>query len=108
MNVDTLANLISLLNDGGNSSESSETKELGRHIVVLQRGWVMVGLLSKKGSEYTLKDCSVVRRWGTTNGLGELAESGKLSDTVLDKCPETFFHELTTILIMKCNEKAWE
>ncbi len=39
-------------------------------IVVLQRGWVMIGKFERNGSECKLHNASVIRCWGTTKGLG--------------------------------------
>lgn len=52
-------------------------------IVILQRGWVIVGRWHRDGDDVTVTDASVIRRWGTKKGLGELA-NGPLSETVLD------------------------
>ncbi len=82
-------------------------KELGKHIVVLQRGWVVLGDLTKKGEEYTLTNGFVIRRWGTKNGLGELALNGKQTNTELETIPETKFHELTVIMMIKVDESKW-
>ena len=79
---------------------------MGKWIVVLQRGWVLVGDLEKDGSEFVLKNGSCVRRWGTSEGLGELAEKGKLTNTKLDPITETRFHELTVVKRLKCSS-AW-
>ena len=60
-------------------------------IIVLQRGWVMVcELLDKKTDTLFLNatKCATIRRWGTTKGLGELAEKGPLKETVLDNEPD--------------------
>src|ERR1035437_6428140 len=73
-------------------AESDVKKELSKknitpskkQIVVLNRGWVVIGNYFEKGDECTLTEASVIRKWGTTQGLGELAEKGKLADTVLD------------------------
>jgi hypothetical protein len=78
------------------------TSSLGKHICVLQRGWVFMGDLYKNGSEYILKNASNVRIWGTSKGLGELAEKGPLSGTKLDPVPTTKFHELTVVVLIKC------
>jgi len=60
-----------------------------RTIVVLQRGWVVVGTPQKApAGEIHLTDASVIRRWGTTKGLGQLAREGKQPNTVLDACGE--------------------
>ncbi len=77
-------------------------------IVILQRGWVMVGRFSQNGSECTLENASVVRIWGTTKGLGELAINGPLSGTKLDPCPTVKFHELTVIATINCVEEKWQ
>lgn len=79
----------------------------GVQIVVLQRGWVVVGRFSQASQECKLTDGFVIRNWGTSKGLGELAESGPLSGTKLDPIPESRFHELTIVMRMKCSDK-WE
>ena len=77
-------------------------------IVILQRGWVMVGRLERKGSECKLHNASVIRTWGTTKGLGELAENGKLKDTILDPCNGLVeFDYLTVVASIACKESAW-
>jgi hypothetical protein len=81
---------------------------MDKRIVILQRGWVMVGDFHQDGEKCWLTNGAVVRFWGTTEGLGELAIKGPLKDTKLDKIPETHFHELTIIASVKCDEKAWE
>ena len=76
-------------------------------IVILQRGWVFVGKFSKEGSTCKLTDAYNIRTWGTTKGLGELAEEGKKTDTNLDKVTDVTFHDLTSIAILDCNDKIW-
>jgi len=76
-------------------------------IVILQRGWVMVGRYSESGDECRLDDCSNVRIWGTTKGLGEIAEGGPTGSTKLDKQPVTRFHKLTVIATIDCVESKW-
>ena len=78
-------------------------------IVVLQRGWVMVGRLERNGSECKLHQASVIRNWGTTKGLGELATSGPLRDTKLDKCGGLVeFDYLTVVASISCEECKWQ
>ena len=76
-------------------------------IVILQRGWVMVGRYSQDGTRCRLDNASVVRIWGTSRGLGELATSGPLPNTKLDPCPPVEFHELTVIATINCVEEVW-
>lgn len=78
-------------------------------IVVLQRGWVFVGKFSQEGSTCKLTDAYNIRSWGTTKGLGELAEGGPIKDkTNLDKVNDVAFHELTSVVIIDCDDKIWK
>jgi hypothetical protein len=77
-------------------------------IVILQRGWVAVGYYSQEGSQCELNRASIIRVWGTTKGLGEIAYSGPTSKTVLDPCPPIKFHEMTVIATLDCAEAKWE
>lgn len=77
-------------------------------IVILQRGWVAVGYFSQEGSNCTLDRASIIRAWGTTKGLGEIAYGGPTSKTVLDPCPTVKFHEMTVIATLDCAEAKWE
>lgn len=78
-------------------------------IVILPRGWNMIGYFSKEGTQCRLEKAAVIRRWGTTKGLGELAGSGPLSTTILDKCPlPVEFHELNVIAALCCAEDVWK
>jgi hypothetical protein len=71
-----------------------------RQIVVLNRGWVVVGDYSEKEEDCMLSNASVIRIWGTTKGLGELAENGPTSSTKLDACPNVHFHKMTMVARM--------
>jgi hypothetical protein len=86
----------------GKSSATSDVR-----IVILQRGWVMVGRYSQEGDECTLTSCSTIRCWGTTRGLGEIAEGGPTNNTKLDKQPTARFHRLTVIATLDCVESKW-
>lgn len=77
-------------------------------IVVLQRGWVMVGRMERDGDECKLHDASTIRVWGTTKGLGEIAQGGPTSNTRLDKCHGVVeFHYLTVIATLAVSEDKW-
>jgi len=77
-------------------------------IVVLQRGWVMVGRLERKDSECKLHNASVIRLWGTTKGLGELAINGPITGTKLDKCGGVVeFDYLTVVCAISCDASKW-
>lgn len=78
-------------------------------IVILQRGWVMVGKFERNGSECKLHRAAVIRNWGTTRGLGEIAENGPLKDTKIDPCNGLVeFDYLTVVASIVVNEAKWE
>jgi len=90
---------------------SSKPKDIDSDvkIVILQRGWILVGEFSRKGSDCKLSNASVIRSWGTTKGLGEIAENGPTSTTKLDKCYGLVeFDYLTVVATLSCNEKKWD
>jgi hypothetical protein len=78
-------------------------------IVVLQRGWIVVGRFERKETQCKLHNASVIRSWGTTNGLGEIAEGGPTSSTKLDKCRGVVeFDYMTVVLTIDCEARKWQ
>ncbi len=78
-------------------------------IVILQRGWVMVGYFERSGNDCKLSKASVIRSWGTTKGLGEIAAGGPTSSTKLDKCHGLVeFDYLTVVAQVACEESKWK
>jgi len=79
-------------------------------IVILQRGWVMVGRFERNGADCKLYNASVIRRWGTEGkGLGYIAKNGPTADTILDKCYGVVeFDNLTTVAMIACEESKWK
>ena len=80
----------------------------GIRIVILQRGWVVVGHYHQCGHNCWLTNGYVIRRWGTTMGLGEIAKDGPTKDTKLEPTPTMRFHELTVIQTIDCEAAKWE
>ena len=77
-------------------------------IVILQRGWIMVGRLERNGTDCKLHNASVIRTWGTTKGLGEIAAGGPTDKTVLDPCPlPVEFDWLTVVAALACKAESW-
>ena len=69
----------------------------------------MVGKFERKGSDCKLFNASVIRSWGTTKGLGEIAQGGPTSTTKLDPCGGLVeFDYLTVVATISVNEKKWE
>lgn len=78
-------------------------------IVILQRGWVMVGKFERSGNDCKLHNASVIRAWGTTRGLGEIAENGPTKNTKLDKCYGVVeFDFLTVVASISVAEDKWK
>ena len=77
-------------------------------ILVLQRGWVVVGDLAEDTPDRVkLTNASVIRQWGTTKGIGELALQGPRQGTVLDPCGEVETHPLTILFRIPCEVAKW-
>lgn len=76
-------------------------------ILVLHRGWVVVGRTESDGFVRRVVNGAVIRRWGTTKGLGELAESGPLRETVLDPIRNLRVHEIGIVLSLECDAAKW-
>lgn len=76
-------------------------------IVVLQRGWIVVGNVTHEGDEVVVSESSVVRRWGTTRGIGEIAINGPTTSTILDPVGTVRAHKLAVVLTIDCEPEKW-
>lgn len=88
-------------------ADSVTVRPTKKQIVVLQRGWVVVGDVEKTETEVKINNCSVIRIWGTSKGLGEIASNGPTSSTKLDPCPDLIVHPLSVVLYMNVTESKW-
>ncbi len=89
------------------SADKVDVKPTKKQIVVLQRGWIVVGDVEKTPEEVKINNCSIIRIWGTSKGLGEIAENGPTSKTKLDNCPPIMVHPLSVVLFMNVSEGKW-
>jgi len=89
-------------------TSAAHHRDHGARIVILQRGWVVVGNVSQDGSLFTITQCRVIRKWGTTAGLGQIAINGPTPDTVLDRAGDVTFHELTAVAQINCDADKWK
>ena len=77
-------------------------------IVILQRGWVMVGRYLRNGDNCQLSQAAVIRNWGTTKGLGEIVSEGPKKDTKIDPTNGIVeFHRATEVATISCVEEKW-
>ena len=95
---------------GGSPVTATVTKEefTQPQIAILDRGFVFVGNVSIEGDWLLIADAQNVRRWGTTNGLGELASKGPLKDTVLDASGMVRVPLRALIGLIECEVASWK
>jgi len=61
---------------------------------------------SERHESILLDNASVIRRWGTTKGIGELSKTGPTSNTILDDLHGTVeLPRQNIIAIIPCSEK---
>jgi len=80
----------------------------GLQIAVLDRGWVFVGHVSTDAEWCYIDKAECVRIWGTTRGIGELAENGPLPNTKLDPSPTIHVSIKALLFLVKCNAEKWK
>ena len=78
-----------------------------REIVIADRGWVFVGLVTARADGLHLREASVVRVWGTTRGIGQLAAEGPLNGTKLDTCGEVIVPTFSVVARIACAADKW-
>jgi hypothetical protein len=109
--MDINKTLLNLLLENMKEGKTDTEQDIGNGeicIAILQRGWVYVGNYYRNGDNCRLENASCIRNWGTTKGLGEIAESGATSSTKLDACPTVYFHRMGEICVIECNKKNWK
>lgn len=77
------------------------------HIVVVESGWVFAMVLEESATHISSSDCAVIRSWGTTNGLGQLALKGPTKETTLDMCNATHIPKGKVLFVMECAPLVW-
>lgn len=95
---------------GGKESSkppASGSSDAGLQIVILDRGFVYVGDVSIDADWVTIKNARNIRRWGTTKGLGELAKSGPLKDSVIDHAGTVRAPLRALIGLIECEASSW-
>lgn len=76
-------------------------------IVVLDKGFVSVGVFSRAGEEVVLENAAVIRRWGTERGLGQIAADGPTQRTILDRTPTERIPWHAVKKTIECNDEKW-
>lgn len=96
--MNKLKMLLDLL---GEETESEMPKSMGQNIVVLDRGFVYVGNVTREGDFLRITNAKNIRSWGTKNGLGELRE-GPRPETKLDIIGEVLAPMRALIHLVPC------
>lgn len=76
-------------------------------IVILDRGFVLVGKVRVDGDWVETTDASIIRRWGTTKGLGEIAQGGPTATTKLDPIGTVRSPLRALIGLVDCEPSKW-
>lgn len=77
-------------------------------IIIADAGHIFVGETEHTDKGVQLSNASVIRRWGTTRGLGEIALGGPTSSTVLDKTGRVFIPTQAMICVISCEQDRWK
>ena len=77
-------------------------------IVIVDRGYVYVGKVVHTKKWCEMEGAKNIRRWGTRNGLGELALNGPLSETILDPVGNIQIPAHAIISVIETDAKLWE
>lgn len=78
-----------------------------QQIAVLDRGFVYVGQCTLQDGVLVITGAHCIRRWGTTNGLGELASGGPTKRTVLDTVGTVRAPQASVIHLIDCTPAPW-
>ena len=90
------------------STNNSPDCENGRlMIVILERGNVVMGFVHEGTEKTVIKNAGVIRRWGTSKGLGQLALEGEQENTIIDMCGEFYFPAGSEIGAITCDAEKW-
>lgn len=85
--------------------------EEGRfYLLVIKSGFVLVGQFEQSEDALFLRvvgKAAKIRWWGTTAGLGELAEKGPLDATKLDVEATEYVNKLEISHVIRCSD-AWK
>ncbi len=85
--------------------KTEDRKAILTEIVVIERGWVVVGEVTSAPDKLTITNARCIRRWGTTQGLGQLID-GPQPDTVLDPLGTVVVPIRSVIMRIRCT-RTW-
>lgn len=78
-------------------------------IIVIKLGWVLVGtVVDERPDTLTIHGAHVIRRWGATKGLGELAAEGPTKNTTLEATGCVVIERDSVLFRIDCEVKPWK
>jgi len=75
-----------------------------KEIVVVISGWVLIGDVVEEPDRLVIHDAGVIRVWGTTAGLGEIALHGPSTSTIIDPCGMAIVLNPVVVMRIPCKE----
>lgn len=84
----------------------TEPVDIGYRIVVLDRGFVVIGDVTDLGDKLRIVAARTIRRWGTTKGLGEIV-AGPTSSTVHEALGDIEAPARAVIFTIKAERAGW-
>lgn len=85
----------------------SPSRKFGRCLVVADRAHVWVGDVDQDDEYLRITGARAVRRWGTSEGLNQLAASGPLPSTKLDAPADLLVSRRAVIAVIPCEAGKW-
>lgn len=92
----------------GGSAGKSATVNHGLQIAILDRGFVYVGEVTTDAEWCVIENAQNVRRWGTSEGLGELAKNGPTPSTKIDPAGTVRAPMRALIGLIACEASSWK
>jgi hypothetical protein len=90
------------------AAEPAGDHGLGRCLVVADRGHVWAARNVRLDEDFVrITEGRAVRRWGTSEGLNELANKGPLPNTRLDAAADLLVSRKALIAIIPCEVSKW-
>jgi hypothetical protein len=78
-------------------------QQMANKIVVADRGWVFIGnVLTDSNGDQIINEAKVIRVWGTTKGLGEIALTGLTPKTILDEAGTVRIPARSVVALFDC------
>jgi len=96
-------NMAELDINGTIYTPKQDTPTGNRYIVVLDRGWIVVGNVKETDGECRVVNAFNLRKWGK-NGFGGVTLKPKGAEVLLDKCADIIYRRDAEIMRVPISE----